>query len=239
MQLSLRASLVSASAIVIAATIAVSSFTELTASASAMAGERSDIRSAADDVGTIGPAFVAPAASFTAAERLLLKGIPWRIRKTCVPRRSALARGTVAAVQCRPASRVVSDMAYYLMDSGPAYRVFEQRRKQAGVRRGGSCLSGKPRYDIWIGGMPTAELCYRNSDGRANLRILEPATNCRKLKVAGRTLRTPTIYIAVLGRDGDIGKLDRWATGNGRESPSVLTRPIRQPGSGFSPSCLR
>lgn len=239
MQLGLRASVAMASTIVIVATVAASSFTELTASASAMAGEREDVRSAADDVGTIGPAVVTPAASFTSAERLLLKGVPWRIRKTCMPRRSALARGTVAAVQCRPAARVVSDMAYYLMDSGPAYRVFEQRRKQAGVRRGGSCLSGKPRYDIWVGGMPTAELCYRNSDGRANLRILEPATDCRKLKVAGKTLRVPTIYIAVLGRDGDIGKLDRWATGNGRESPSILTRPIRQPGSGSSPGCPR
>jgi hypothetical protein len=183
------------------------------------------------------PRTVVPAARFTAAERMLLKTIPWRIRKTCVPRRSVLPRGTVAAVQCKPAARVVRDMAFYLLEGGPAERVFEQRRKQAGVRRGGSCLSGKPRYGYWVGGMPTAELCYRNSDGRANLRILEPATPCKQLKVAGRTMKVPTIYIAVLGRGGNIGRLARWATGGGRGSPSILTRRIDQPRSPGSPGC--
>ena len=129
-----------------------------------------------------------PSATFRASERTLLRMIPWKIRRTCVPRRSVLPRGTVAAVQCRPGARVVRDMAYYLLDGGPAERVFEKRRDDAGVTRGRRCVTGRPGVSYWIGGMPTSELCYRNSDRRANLRFLEPATNCRQLKVAGRTL---------------------------------------------------
>lgn len=182
-------------------------------------------------------AAVSQSASFTAAERMLLRAIPQRIRRTCRPRRSDLARGTVAAVQCRPAARVVRDMAYYLLDGGPAGRVFEQRRKGAGVDRGRRCVSGKPGVTYWIGGMPTSELCYRNDDGRANLRFLEPATRCRQLKVRTKTLKTPTIYIAVLGRGRDIARLARWATDRGRARPSVLTRTISQPGSRPSPAC--
>jgi hypothetical protein len=183
-----------------------------------------------------GPALI-PSVSFTAAEKTLLRMIPSRIRRTCVPRRSALARGTVAAVQCRPAARVVRDMAYYLLDGGPADRVFEKRRKDAGVNKGRRCVSGKPGVSYWIGGMPTSELCYRNKDRRANLRFLEPATRCRQLKVAGKTLKTPTVYIAVLGRDRNIAKLARWATDGGHARPSVLTRTIKQPGSRISPAC--
>jgi len=180
-----------------------------------------------------------PAASFRASEKMLLRMIPKRIRRTCVPRRTALPRGTVAAVQCRPAARVVRDMAYYLLDGGPADRVFEKRRKDAGVTKGRRCATGRPGVSYWIGGMPTSEVCYRNADRRANLRFLEPATRCRQLKVAGRTLKTPTVYVAVLGRDRNIARLARWATDSGRARPSVLTRTINQPGSRPSPSCPR
>jgi hypothetical protein len=87
--------------------------------------------------------------------------------------------------------------------------------------------------------MPTSELCYRNAARRANLRFLEPATRCRQLDVAGRTLKTPTVYVAVKGRGPNIEKLARWATDGGRARPSVLTRTISQPGSPFSPACPR
>lgn len=177
--------------------------------------------------------------SFTTEEKTLQRAIPWRIRETCVPRRSALPSGTVAALQCRPAVPEVRDMAYYLLDGGAAGRVFEQRRVEAGVDTGRRCVAGKPSVTYWIGGMPTSELCYRNEDGRANLRFLERATDCRQLTVGGRTLRTPTIYVAVLGQDRDIASLADWATDGGQARPSILTRIIDQPGSRQSPSCPR
>lgn len=180
-----------------------------------------------------------PSASFKRSEKILLRRIPWKIRRTCVPRRTALPRGTVAAVQCRPAARVVRDMAYFLLNGGAAERVFEQRRKAAGVNKSRRCASGRPGVTYWIGGMPTSELCYRNADRRANLRFLEPATSCRQLKVGGRTLKTPTVYVAVLGRGWNIEKLARWATDGGRARPSVLVRTVNQPGSLPSPACPR
>ena len=87
--------------------------------------------------------------------------------------------------------------------------------------------------------MPTKELCYRNDDRRANLRFLEPATECRQLTAGSRTLKAPTIYVAVLGQDGNIAKLARWATDDGQARPSILTRFIQQPGSAWSDSCPR
>ena len=185
-----------------------------------------------------GPAAFSSAA-FTSAERLLLRGIPEAIRSTCEPRRSDLPVGTVAAVQCRPAVAVVRDMAYYLLDRGPAGRVFEQRRAEAGVNRSTRCVEGQPAVTYWIGGMPTSELCYRNDERRANLRFLEPATECRQLTVGSRTLEAPTIYVAVLGHDRNIAKLARWATDEGEARPSILTRFIQQPGSAWSDACPR
>jgi hypothetical protein len=185
-----------------------------------------------------GPAAFTSAA-FTSAERLLLRGIPQAIRTTCGPRRSDLPAGTVAAVQCKPAVSVVRDMAYYLLDRGPAGRVFEQRRAEAGVNRSTRCVEGQPAVTYWIGGMPTMELCYRNDDRRANLRFLEPATECRELTVGGRTLEAPTIYVAVLGQDRNIARLARWATDDGQALASNLTRFIQQPGSGWSDACPR
>jgi hypothetical protein len=128
-------------------------------------------------------------------------------------------------------------MAYFLLDGDAAERVFERTREQARVTRGRRCVSGKPGVSYWIGGMPTSELCYRNARRIANLRFLEPATRCRQLAVAGRTLETPTVYVAVKGRGPNIAKLARWATDDGRARPSVLTRRISQPGSPFSPAC--
>ena len=182
---------------------------------------------------------LAPSASFKQSENILLRRIPWRIRRTCVPRRTALPPGTVAAVQCRPSAPVVRDMAYYLLNGGAAERVLEKRRKDAGVTKSRRCVSGRPGVTYWIGGMPRSELCYRNADRRAHLRFLEPATRCRQLKVAGRTLRTPTVYVAVLGRGRNIEKLARWATDGGRARPSVLVRTVNQPGSLPSPACPR
>ena len=181
----------------------------------------------------------APSASFRASEKLLLRAIPKRIRPTCVPRRSGLPRGTVAAVQCRPVARMVRAMAYYLLDGDAAERVFEKVRQNAGVDKGRRCVTGRPGVTYWVGGMPTSELCYRNARRIANLRFLEPATRCRQLEVAGRTLETPTVYVAVKGRGPNIEKLARWATDGGRARPSVLTRKISQPGSPFSPACPR
>lgn len=194
-------------------------------------GAGADAVAAADE-----PALV-PAASFKPAEKTLLRAVPKRIRPTCVPRRSGLPRGTVAALQCRPPARMVRAMAYFLLDGDAAERVFERVREQARASEGRRCVSGKPGVSYWIGGMPTSELCYRNARRIANLRFLEPATRCRQLAVAGRTLETPTVYVAVRGRGPDIGKLARWATDDGRARPSVLTRRISQPGSPFSPAC--
>ncbi len=187
----------------------------------------------------IGPSATFGSAALTSAEKLLLSAVPGSIRPTCTARRSDLPTGTVAALQCKPAAAVVRDMAYYLMDSGPAGRVFEERRAEASVVRDARCVRGRPATTTWVGGMPTAELCYRNDDQRANLRFLEPATECRQLTVGDRTLRAPTIYIAVLGQGRDIAGLARWATDDGNAQASALTRFIEQPGNAWSNACPR
>jgi heat shock protein HslJ len=176
--------------------------------------------------------------AFTSAEQVLRKGIPAAIRGTCVPRRDQNPTGTIAALQCAPATSAVADMAYYLMDSPKASKVFEQRMDANGVKdTGNRCSKGQKSKTYWIGGGATTEGCYRNGNGKANLRFLEPANGCKKVKVNGSWIERPTIYIAVLGPDGNITKLANWATDGGTANPSVLTKVIQQPNAPMSPAC--
>lgn len=176
--------------------------------------------------------------AFTSAEQVLLKGIPAAIRGTCVPRRSQNPSGTIAAVQCAPGTATVADMAYYLMDGPAASKVFEQRMDENGVTdRGKRCSEGQRTKTYWIGGGVTTEGCYRNDSGKASLRFLEPANGCRQVRVDGRWIKRPTIYVAVLGPDGDIAELADWATDGGTADPSVLTKAIKQPDAPLSPAC--
>ena len=177
-------------------------------------------------------------AAFSSAERVLLKGIPAAIRATCVPRRSQNPTGTIAAVQCAPKTSTVADMAYYLMDGPDASKVFEKRMTENGVKDTGKrCSTGQKTMTYWIGGGVTTEGCYRNDSGKANLRFLEPANGCKQVKVDGSWIKRPTIYIAVLGPDGDITELADWATDGGTANPSVLTKAIKQPDAPGSPAC--
>lgn len=175
------------------------------------------------------------ATRFNPAERILLEGIPGPIRRTCTPRRSENPIGAIAAVQCKPATPVVRDMAYYLMTGAAATNVFEQRMRQNGVSDGaGQCRTGDASLAYDTPG-PAAIGCYVNADGRANLRIVGPASGCHQLRVGDRTLRIPAIYIAVLGSDDDIRSVARWA--EPRAGRSALTQEIKRPNAPISPRC--
>ena len=171
----------------------------------------------------------------SAAEKILLEGVPNPIKTSCVPRRSDLPTGTLAALQCPPSASPVRDLAYYLMSGSAATNVFRQRMIDNGVKGGpGQCRNGKSVLSVDVPG-PGALGCYVNASGRANLRIVEPASGCNQLKVGDRTLKIPAIYVAVLGSDGDIRKLARWA-----ESPlgqGGLIKTITRPNMPLSPRC--
>mgnify|MGYP001816313477 FL=1 len=180
----------------------------------------------------------ARAAAPNAAERVLLEAVPARIAGTCVPRRDALPAGTVAAVQCKPKSSIVRDMAYYLMESEDASAVLGKRiSDNIGRNWKGTCSDGRVGA-IYDTPGPSAFACYRNDDGRANLRLVSSATNCRQLVAGGTRLKQPAVYVAVLGEDGNIGKLARWA---GSKTPGAhdLTRSIDRPDERWSNMCPR
>jgi hypothetical protein len=170
-------------------------------------------------------------AGFKAAERILLKGIPTDIRETCVPRRSQNPTGTVAAVRCRPDVDVVRDMAYYLMELEYADRVLGRRIAEyvPKARLELGCDEDKPGsiHDLPFGG----EACYRGDDGRASLRIVIGATDCRQLTAGNTQLKKPAIYIAVRGTGPDIKQLVDW-----REERR-LTRMIEQEEAPYSDMC--
>jgi heat shock protein HslJ len=168
------------------------------------------------------------AVSFTKAEKVLLEGIPTDIARTCEPRRRQNPRGTLAAVQCKPVSPVVKDMAYYLMSSAAAGRVWDERMRDHGVEDGpGECWNGQPDAVYYTPG-PDVDGCYVNDDGIANLRYVANAAGCSQLNVAGRQLKDPAIYVAVLGHDDDIAKLTRWAQPK-RGGSQILTQTIERP----------
>jgi hypothetical protein len=137
----------------------------------------------------------------------------------------------VAAVQCKPNAAVVRDMAYYLMELEDAEAVVEARQNQYVPKnaKAGKCRNGKPSWDIAV---PFGrEACYRNEDGRANLRFAEGAGNCRQVTAGATQIKSPAFYVAVLGKDGKIKKLWDWADGR------KITKQIKQPGAKQSPMC--
>ncbi|MEA2025506.1 MAG: META domain-containing protein [Chloroflexota bacterium] len=174
---------------------------------------------------------------FNAAEKVLLEGIPASIRQTCSPRRSQNPAGTVAAVQCKPNTAKVRDMAYYLMESGPATTVWETRMNQHSVKDGpGACKNGKKDKEYATPG-PDARGCYVDANGRANLRYLAHATNCRQVNAGGTQIKRPTLYIAVLGPTNDIAKLTKWAEGSSFWTNLPLSKIIKRPNEAWNPSC--
>lgn len=181
--------------------------------------------------------------AFTAAERLLFRAMRDDIAKTCEPRRSQNPAGTVAALQCRPETDKVRDMAVYLMEADDAAKVFSGRMRDARVKGGTerrSCASGKPSQMAWTGAGVVAAGCYRNEDGRANLRFTNTATRCRQLTAGTTQLESPHLYMAVLGPDRNIANLWEWAaSSNDWEAGEDLFEPIKQQGQPWSDMCPR
>ena len=181
--------------------------------------------------------------AFTAAEKVLLSGVRSDIAGTCEPRRSQNPTGTIAALQCRPDTTAVADMAYYLMEDEEASRVWQQRMKDYKVKDGTqnrACAFNKPSMMFWVGGGTAVAGCYRNEDGAANLRFVHPAAECRQLTAGATQVKNPSVYIAVLGPDRSISNLYEWAASSTDwEHGEDLFDPIRQPGQPWSSQCPR
>lgn len=183
-----------------------------------------------------------PTASFSAAERVLLQGIPTRIGNRCRPLRSALPKGTRAAVSCTPNSSVVASVDYYLLEGRRAASRFgalmDEYNVEQVVGEGQTCEQGVKSQRVRIGGGWQAEGCYRENR-RAQLRFVDNATDCRRLRVGQQTLPSPAFLIALQGTTNDVAALHDWATralaSDARQLTSI-TRFI--PSSlGVSPSC--
>lgn len=179
--------------------------------------------------------------TFTAAEKVLYDAVRKDIARTCEPRRRQNPAGTIAALQCQPDTPDVADMAYYLMESEDASKVYERRMKDHKVKGGTqnrACALGRPSQMWWVGGGLTAAGCYRDTNKRANLRFVSTLAECRQLTAGSTQVKNPTIYIAVLGPGRDISSLYRWAaSSNEWEAGEDLFDPIIQPGQPWSDQC--
>jgi len=171
--------------------------------------------------------------SFTAAEQTLLKGIPTRIRGTCSALRgSGLPRGTVAAVQCRPGTDVVGEMAYYLMEHRDAVRTFTSVMGAHGVPERFRCSAGRPSQFLLHPN--SAEGCFVDG-GRANVRLMYMAAGCQQLDAGSTHLTSPVIYVAIEGKNRRISPLYAWT--RDRHEGSAVTRVIGAPGQPLTPVC--
>lgn len=166
--------------------------------------------------------------AFNAPEKTLLTAIPAAIRRTCEPRRDQNPAGTVAAVQCKPETAEVRDMAYYLIPGQRSQRVWQERMDAYGVKyRERSCSNGKQGLTLFTGGIQAAG-CYINEDGRANLRYLhQPWEDCGALQIGSTRVKEPVMYIAVLGPDDDLATLTAWAEPRRDARPSALFKRVR------------
>ena len=179
---------------------------------------------------------------FSAAEEVLLTGIPTRIASFCSPLTSSLPKGTRAAVTCRPNTKVISSVDYYLLEGELAARQFGSVMDAYNVPEssGGAqtCKEGVKSWRYTFGTGWQAEGCYRENKV-AQLRFIDNATDCKKLKVGSKTLASPTFYIALQGTDNDVARVYDWATRNlDTESGQLtsITQPIPS-NLGSSTSC--
>ena len=182
--------------------------------------------------------------SFNAAERILLKGIPSRIANRCAPLRSQLPKGTQAAVTCRPNTNVITNVDYFLLEGSRAVTEFGSVMQNYNVPEvgagGRSCVDGTKSQALLVGNGWQAEGCYRENK-TAQLRFVDNATDCRKLRVNGRVLDSPAFYIALQGADQNVAKAYEWATkglsGNASQLTSI-TQPIPSDAARIvSPAC--
>ncbi len=124
--------------------------------------------------------------------KVLLSGIPPELAPTCVRRTRDLVTGTLAAFDCRPRSAQIDLITYFLARPPDARFTFNARTREASLAPGGDCAGGIAGIEEKAVGRSSA--CYRNSAGRANLRLAY-AGSC------------PGLYIGVLGRTGNIPAL--------------------------------
>ena len=186
-----------------------------------------------------------PSTGFDAAEKVLLRAVPDRIKSRCQPRRSNLPAGTAAAVGCKPNTVRVAEMTYYLMEADQAVSLFNDRMFTAGVPAYGDivgpgvqlCNEGVPSSIAAGGGYIGMEGCYRESD-RANLRIVEQLTACKQLKAGSTQLRRPVMHVALTGPNADIKALHAWASKGSAQNMSPLIEPFKNNGGPDSPNCF-
>lgn len=181
--------------------------------------------------------------AFSQAERVLLEGIPRRIASTCAPLRSSLPEGTRAAVACRPNTSAVASLDYYLMEGEDAAAAYQADMSANNVPQAASssqtCEQGVKSRRQWLAGGWQADGCYR-IEQKAEVRFIDNATDCRKLRTGGRTLQSPAVYMELQGSDRDIERVYGWATRDVDESTGLLTSltvPIERPNAAISPSC--
>jgi heat shock protein HslJ len=179
-------------------------------------------------------------ATFSSAEKVLLKGIPTRIANFCRPLRSSLPKSTRAAVTCTPNTNAVSTVDYYLMNGADAAAEFGSVMSQFNVpdvaAEDRTCAEGVKSQRVAFGGGWQAEGCFRTA-GTAQVRFIDNAADCRKLRVNKKTMPNPAIYMALQG--SDLERVYSWATRNVPADSNQLTS-ITQPipsNLGTSPSC--
>lgn len=137
-------------------------------------------------------------AAFTAAEKVLLKAIPKKVKKTCKPLRSGLPGGTAAAVACDGLRKTVAEQAYYLMEWSDAVSTLQSVATSNGVpNRLPRCHNQRAGW-IDYGTNLGAEACW-SENGKANYRLITDATGCKQLNVDGTQLKQPAIYLAMEG----------------------------------------
>jgi heat shock protein HslJ len=178
---------------------------------------------------------------FTQAEGILLGAIPPRIASTCVPARSGLPVGTLAAVACQPNSNLVSSLVYHLMEGDAAAAEFGAQMVARNVPQAASaeqtCLQGVKSQQRFIGHGVQAEGCFREST-IANMRVVDMATNCRQLNVGDTRLQTPSLLISAVGTSSSIGGLAQWmARGDTGDQLTSISQPIARPRMPLSPGC--
>jgi hypothetical protein len=151
-------------------------------------------------------------------EQDLVFGLRADAQLHCAARRSDLPPRAIAGVECQVGSDLVDRIGIYAFSSqADALLAYRARLESVGVALGsGDCRAGASGDMAWTpgdvpyGDRPYRMGCYRDGNGRANIRL-----TCWGGDRGG-------VYIGVFGANADIADLHAWAWSSDDESEGFV-----------------
>jgi hypothetical protein len=178
--------------------------------------------------------------TYSPDEAALVAGLRPDAAVACAPRRAALPARATTGVECRVDAGIVERVGAYLFgDARDAALTYLERMAAYGIRpASGDCPAGSGGDARWMPGDGMAGRTADQVSFGGSSRLIVGRSGCFLDENGNPNVRVTcgAMYVGILGRDGGLADLHRWAwqSPDGRSSParhrgSVYRGPEAQP----------